>query len=69
MRFIEQLHIAVQRGAIEWVEGGIRIPASADMRVLFPNCRSGSYSTIRRSMQRAGFSYCSSDDTWVPSFA
>jgi hypothetical protein len=65
---MERLHISVKRGSIQYVDGGFRIPANADMRVLFPCCRSGSYSAIRRSMQRAGFSYCSSDDTWVPSF-
>lgn len=68
MRFMEQLYVSVRRGTIECVNGGLRIPPTADMRVLFPCCRSGSYSAIRRSMQRAGFSYRSHDDTWVRSF-
>lgn len=65
MRFMDRLNISVRRGALKTVTGGIRIPKDVDMRVLFPNCRSCSYRTVKRSMQRAGFTYCYQRDAWI----
>ena len=65
MRFIEKLNIAVQRGDIKVSGyGGIVIPRNTDMRLLLPNCKSSSYATIRRSMQRAGFIFDKQKQEW-----
>ena len=64
MRFVDRLYISVRRGALKCRDGGIIIPADADMCCLFPNCRVVSYSSICRSMRRAGFVW--RRGAWVP---
>ena len=64
MRFIDRLYISVQRGLLHCKDGGIVIPANADMCCLFPNCRLVSYNSICRSMRRAGFAR--QRGVWVP---
>jgi hypothetical protein len=64
MRFIERLYIAVKRGDIATHDGGIIIPRDKDMRSIFPNMNAATYTSVRRSMLRAGFYYCARLDAW-----
>ena len=67
MRFVEKLHVAVKRGNIKQVDGGLLVPKDVDVRNLLPNCKSASYNALRRSLQRAGYVFDQNTRLWMHS--
>ena len=55
MRFTTKLDIAIRRGRIAVIQGGLFVPSNQDMRCVLPLCRSPVYSTFKRAMWRNGY--------------